>query len=165
MGFLNNLIRRETKKAVSSAISSGLSDLLGGSADNSSSSTTTYHSSDSANGCASAKAQKSGESGLRMRLEQVLTEEWSGYEIRRQVPAAEFDAARGAWKYSYGIYSAGQPKAMLMVLNNRNDYRLKAVRDAKAACEQKGIPYMNFFSHLPNQSDYIAQRLKDNISL
>ncbi len=171
MGFLDNLIKRKTKEIISAAVSSAVDGFVSSSINGKSESTvsngiTTYGDTTYSTTKSSSRAntgEYGGEAGLRTRLEKILEEEWSGYEIRRQVPASTFGAAEGAWDYSYGVYAGGQPKAMLMVLNNRNDYKRKAVLDAQGACKANGIPYMNFLSHMPNRSDYISQRLRDNI--
>lgn len=105
----------------------------------------------------------SEEKGLRERLEEVIRNEWSEYELRREIPASELGADFGAKKYSYGLYYNGQPKAMMMVLTDRNEYRKKSVMLSKDACYEKGVAYMNFMSHLPNRSDYISRRLRENI--
>lgn len=100
---------------------------------------------------------------LRARVEKVLSQEWSGYEVRRDIPASEMGAPEGSRGYSYGLYLNGQPRAMIMLLGNGADYKCKAVRLAHEACEQKGVFCMNLLEHMPNRLSYISQRLKDNV--
>ncbi len=69
----------------------------------------------------------------------------------------------GARSYSYGVYFGGVPRAMIMVLNSRNLYNKKEVMDAKRPCENQGVAYMNFMTHLPNTEEYIEKRLQENI--
>lgn len=85
----------------------------------------------------------------------------SGYAATKKEQDGE--AGFGAKKYSYGLYYNGQPKAMMMVLTDRNEYRKKSVMLSKDACYEKGVAYMNFMSHLPNRTDYISRRLRENI--
>lgn len=148
MGFLDNLLKREARKVISAAVDSGVSELLG-----------------NAKTAGSKEREKEcgGEAGLRSRLEAVFTEEWGSYEVRRQVPADTFGAPEGARAYSYGLYKEGQPKAMFMVLNNKNHYRSKGVLEAQSACLKSGVVYMNFMSYLPNRREYISERLRKNI--
>lgn len=181
MSFLSNLFEREAKRAVTDvvdhavgqAIRKGfnqLEDSIGEHIRESSPSGTCSsgntnpsvdyrapHSTDQ------TSSRVSGEAGLRTRLEQVIAAEWSGYELRRDVSAAELNAPAGARDYSYVLYLSGQPKAGFMVLTNRNHYMKKDVRLAHEGCRALGIPCMNFMSHLPNETSYISQRLKKNI--
>lgn len=151
MGFLSNLLKNEAKKFVSDMVENVVDNVL-----------------NDADGKVTSNANTSvkrsiDEKGMRSRIEYVLKEEWSGYEIRRNVSASEFMAEEGARDYSYGIYQDGQPQAMLMVLNNRNHGRLKEICKSRNACDRMRIPYMNFYSHLPNDIEYISNRLKENV--
>ncbi len=100
---------------------------------------------------------------LRNRLEEVFATEYSGYEVRKDVHISEIKFVDEDISYSYGLYSGAAPKALIMVINNRNDYRTRPFKVAKSIAENDGIVYLNFFSHLPNHMDYISQRLRDNI--
>ena len=95
-------------------------------------------------------------------LEDVLNQ-FSDYEVRTEIPASEFNAPAGAKSYSYGLYYNGYPKALVMVLDDRNHYRKKEVILARETAEQHGIPYMNFMPHLPNEKDYIYERINKNL--
>lgn len=98
-----------------------------------------------------------------IKLETIAAEEFSEYELRKDIPASEMTSDGNARDYSYGLYLKGYPKAFIMIIENRNDYRKKDVVLAKQAAEQGGIPYMNFMMHLPNEPKYISNRLKQNV--
>lgn len=174
MGFLNNLIKREARKVISSAVSDAVDDLISGSSKTESlSGTTAYGSSTTTYGTGTKEAARDekpckGEKELRQRLERVFAEEWSGYELRKNVSAAELGADAGARDYSYGVYFDGQLKAVLMILDTNssqsNEYRKKDVKASKRACEVRGIPYLNFISRLPNRRSYISERLRNTIN-
>ena len=100
---------------------------------------------------------------LRNRLERIFSEEWSGYEVRRDIPAAQLGAPAKSHDYSYGLYLQGQPKAMIMVLEDKDDYRRKSVVSSHRACESKGIFCMNLLPPLPNRRSDISKRLKENV--
>ena len=55
------------------------------------------------------------------------------------------------------------PIALFNVIPYRNVYRKKSYRLAKQIAEERGIPHMNFFAHLPNEVSYISERLRENI--
>ncbi|MBE5895686.1 MAG: hypothetical protein IJZ00_04935 [Lachnospiraceae bacterium] len=121
----------------------------------------------SAKGASSTAGKKSlpasGEKVLRTRLEKIIAEQWDGYELRKDVAAAEMQAEEGAMDYSYGLYQNGVPKAMFMINTNRTMYNSRRVVLAQKACNDMRVPYMNFMSHLPNTEEYISQRLKKMI--
>lgn len=161
MGFFSDLIKRETKKIMSDVVDNAIGDTF----KKPISETSTPADMNGRGSSDSPKRRESGESKLRARLEQILADEWADYEIKKQVPPSELGEHSKAKAYSYGIYRYGQPRAMIMILTDRNQYRRKEVLLAKEACERNGIPYMNFMSHLPNTSEYISNHLKENILL
>lgn len=150
MGLLSSLLKSEARKLASNVVSDMISSTI--------TDTAPVKRPD-----VRETKEAGGEKGLRERLETVIGQEWSDYELRKKVPAAEIGAQWGARAYSYGLYRNGQPKAMIMILTDRNHYRKKDVVLAREACEEKGIPYMNFMSHLPNRTEYISKRLRENI--
>lgn len=188
MGFLSNLISRETRRAVNKvvdqAVDKGIDKLQKNLFGNdNTSSATTYSNGDNQQSYASpqpagntpqsytspqsnvqAKNDQS-EIALRNRIQKIFMRDWGtkGYELRTDVPSSELNAAVGARNYSYGFYLNGEPKCMIMVLTNRNHYKLKEVRLAEQAARHAGVTYLNFFTHLPNREDYIAERFQDEI--
>lgn len=173
MGFLTNLLKNEAKKIVSDVVDNVVDNTLGQAVrgqENQSTATTSATAGNTASNSGKAAAAGtskatvgSGESGLRTNLESVLSSEWSDFEVRREIPASELGAPERARAYSYGLYKNGQPKAMFLVVTDKYHHLNGAARQAQTACKAKGIPCMNFFSHLPNTTEYISQRLKENI--
>ena len=35
-----------------------------------------------------------------------------------------------------------------------------AFRNAKQACQAAGVPFINFYSHLPNEREYVVTRIR-----
>lgn len=172
MGFLTNLLKNEAKKIVSDVVDNVVDNTLGqavrgqenqSTATTSATASTTSNSGKAAAAGTSKAAVGSGESGLRTNLESVLSSEWSDFEVRREIPASGLGAPERARAYSYGLYKNGQPKAMFLVVTDKYHHLNGAARQAQTACKAKGIPCMNFFSHLPNTTEYISQRLGENI--
>ena len=143
MGFLDSLFKKEAKKFVSGMVGKAVDSVM--------------------NGNSSGNVRLTGAAGLRARFEEVVANEYAGYELRQNVPASEMGAEYGAVDYSYGIYKNGAPVAFINVIEDRNDYSKKRFRMAKQAAEMNNIPHMNFFSHLPNETSYISQRLRKEI--
>lgn len=167
MGFLDNLLKKEAQKFVSNVVDT-VSEKLDmnfgrGTAGQSS---VSAQSAQRSSGVQKAGTYKAGmdEQGLRQRLEGVIAQEWSDYELRREVPTAEIGAEAGARDISYGLYQDGKLRAVMMVLTNRNHYKRSDVLKVDEACRRNNIPYMNFMAHLPNRTDYISERLRNNIA-
>lgn len=163
MGFLDSLLKKETRKIISSVVDNVVDSV-----------TDSIRNTQSSNGAAGTNTVSravdadeedcGGERAvIRARVEKVFSEEWGGYEVRRDIPAAEMGAPEGSRTYSYGLYLQGQPKAMVMVLDGGADYRRKDVVLSHQACGQKGVFCMNLLRHMPNRRSYISQRLKDNV--
>lgn len=164
MGFLDNLLKKEVRKSVSNILTKAI-DTVGDSISDAISSAPT-------SGQASA-VQTSGskargtEAVVRERIEEIIARDFPSLELRRDVPASEMNAQTGARNYTYGLYLDGQPKAMIMLLDedNHNLYRNSKITKAKRACESAGVPYMNFMLYMSNRPEYIAERFKNTIVL
>lgn len=119
---------------------------------------------------------------VRRRVERVMNEEWcakdSSYEIRRELGMYDMGWSelagfqppknwRGTWKafYAYGLFRAGQPVAMVLLLPNNTCYNRSDVAAFHRACERRGIFCMNLIPRLPNRYTYIRERLTGNVRL
>ena len=98
------------------------------------------------------------------RIEKVVATEWSGYELRKNIPAKELGAGFGARPFTYGIYLNGVPKAMILVMEGRSSYMKKDTRRSHDACYENKVFCMNLMLHLPNRYSYIADMLRKNVS-
>lgn len=108
---------------------------------------------------AKRRSGPSGEKVLRQRLQDVFAQDFADYEVR-----TNFDAGvPKARKYSYGLYYNGTPRMMIMVIDNRNHTYRKDVRLAREASASYGVPYLDFYTHLPNEVDYIRNRIRENM--
>lgn len=181
MGFLDNLIRRETRRAIHSFVDSAVDNAV----DKAKQSFAGAQNNNSANnqnnnnaGCQSGAYTNAstgstpqtgyntdtyctGEADLRNRIEQIIRNEWPDYEL---VPNVSATAAMGANKdardYTYGVYHNGVPIAMIMILNGNNESSRKAVRLAHEACFNRGVTCMNFMSYMANYQSYISARFQ-----
>ena len=161
MGFFDSLLRSGARKFVSDVVDRAVDGVVG----NNSQSGSNTNSAPARNNSSSAgnNGIPRGVEATCTRIENVVKFQFDGYELRKNVPASVMNAGNGAVPYTYGIYFNGTPKAFINVIDQRNDYRLKRFRLSKMACEKAGVPHLNFFSHLPNEIDYIANRLRENM--
>lgn len=156
MGFLDQLFKKETRKIISEVVDNVID-------------TVTDNIKDTMNPDVSISADPDEkdcnykEAVVCSRIEKVAAEEWSCYELRKNIPAAEMGASENARDYSYGLYLNGTPVAMIMIIDVPSHYRKKDVLLAHEACEQKNVYCMNLMLHLPNRRSYISKQLRDNI--
>lgn len=97
---------------------------------------------------------------IRSRIEKAAAEDWPSYELRKNIPAAEVGGGAKDQGFDYGLYLDGQPKLMIMILD-QYQYRNKCVQRAHKACKDRGIGSFHLLEHLPNRKTYIAERMKE----
>ena len=172
MGFLDNLLKKETQKIISGVVDSVMDNVKGSIKGNNSAATakTSPNSSTKVNGGVMAGKRRENDTGddedcygveeiIRRRIEKVAAEDWPGYELRRDISATEFGADEAAHGFDYGLYLNGQPKVMIMLLEHYQ-YRNQCVQRAHAACKSRGVGSFHLLKHLPNRKTYIAERVK-----
>ena len=50
-----------------------------------------------------------------------------------------------------------------MIIDDRNHANRKDVRLAREASASYGVPYLDFYTHLPNEVEYIRNRIRENM--
>lgn len=170
MGFFDSLLRSGARKFVSDVVDRTVDKAVDGVVGNKSQNNSNTRTNTSSNtNSAPARNNVAGNGIPRgveatcTRIENVVKFQFEGYELKKNVPASAMNAENGAVPYTYGLYYNGTPRAFINVIDQRNDYRLKRFRLSKMACEKAGVPHFNFFSHLPNEIDYIANRLRERM--
>lgn len=172
MGFLDNLLKKEVRKIISGAVDNVMENVKGAIKGNdpSSAANSSPNVSVKTNGRTIIEKGRENETGddadccfdenvVRRRIEMIAAQDWPGYELRRNIPATEFGADEQAHGFDYGLYLNGQPKVMVMLLN-QYQYRSSYVQRAHAACKNKGVGSFHLLMHLPNRKTYIAERIK-----
>lgn len=109
-------------------------------------------------------SRASGRELLCRRIESIVENEFDEYELRTDIPASELCASYGARNYSYGIYKDDSLRVLIMIMRDNNDYRKKDVCLSHEAAYLRGVPCLNFMPHLPNEEEYISNRLHENIA-
>ncbi|MCM1193162.1 MAG: hypothetical protein NC123_04265 [Butyrivibrio sp.] len=176
MGFLDNLLKKETRKIISGAVDSvvdNVMDNIKGAIRGSNSSAEAKASpnvSIKVNGRTIMEHGRENETGddadccfdenvVGRRIEMIAAEDWPGYELRRNIPATELGADEQARSFDYGLYLDGQPKVMIMLLDHYQ-YRSWYVQRSHIACRNQGVGSFHLLMHLPNRKTYIAERVK-----
>lgn len=165
MGFLDSLLKNSAKRFVSEVVDKTVDKAVdgvvggnrGGSNNNSARNS---QPSTQANNDARNRIPR-GFGPACARIEHVINTKFPDYELRKNVPASVMRAPEGTAPYTYVLFLNGTARACINVFDNRNEYSLKRYRLAKEACGEIGTPYINFFSHLPNEMSYIEQTLRE----
>jgi hypothetical protein len=93
---------------------------------------------------------------------QILQAEFGAYQIAEFVPVSTLG---GTGKpYDFGLSQNGRLVAAIM-LTEHNRTNNAAFKGAQAACEAAGIPFINFFLHMPNERGYVVNRIKSFLGL
>ena len=109
---------------------------------------------------------------------EILQAECAGYAIRENVPVTDLVGAatdefklyntrpRQAYKaewgqpYSFVLYQGGVPKAVVMLgSGHSHDSNVKYLI-ARMYAKKQGLPYINFYTQMPNQRGYVAGRIR-----
>lgn len=163
MGFLESILKRQVRKIVNNAIDEAVDNTVGAAlrdAFGQNGTEGTQNFSQSSNpSVAKRRSGPSGEKLLRQRLQDIFAQDFPDYEVRTNLDAG----VPKARKYSYGLYYNGTPRMMIMVISEDSHTVKKDVRLAMAASESYGVPYLNFFAHLPNEVDYIRNRIRESM--
>jgi len=90
----------------------------------------------------------------------MLSENFTDYTIRESVEVSELEGE--GRPYTFMMIKDGYARAAIM-LTPHNKYNNRAFKGAKAACEAKGVPFVNFFLHLDNEPDYVINRIRNSL--
>ena len=87
----------------------------------------------------------------------VIREEFSVYQMKEYIKPEELG---GIGKpYNFGLYKNERLTATIM-LTEHNRTNNAAFKNAKQACKNAGVPFINFFLHMPNERNYVIDRIK-----
>lgn len=165
MGFLGDLFKKEAKKLVSDIVDNVIGNepnVVNRTYSDNGSNTTYHQSSTTAARRTSTNRRPASGDAVYDTLRHIITTEFSTYELRENIPVAEFGLSEDIF-YTFGMYQNGTSVLMINVYADRNQYRLKRYRLAKEVAENRGVKHLNFFTHLPNERDYIVNRLRENL--
>lgn len=109
---------------------------------------------------------------------EILQSECAGYGIRENVPVAEIagpaaeefklyktrpaQVYRAEWgqPYSFVLSQGGFPKAVVMLGSGHSHYSKVKYLISKAFARKSGLPYINFYTQMPNERGYVVERIR-----
>ena len=114
----------------------------------------------------------------RAYFRDILQSECAGYGIREDVPVTEIagystedfklyktrprQAYRAEWgqPYTFVLYSGLQPKAVVMLGDGHSHDSNVKYLIARMYAKKFGLPYINFYTQMPNERGYVLSRLR-----
>ena len=99
---------------------------------------------------------------LTARFDGLLRAEFPGYTVERGVTASALGFSPAGKPYDYCLYKGGVPAGVIMLTEHNRD-RNAAFLNAKAAAKNAGVPFINFYTHFPNENAYVTGRIKSFI--
>ena len=94
----------------------------------------------------------------------LLTQDFPGITVHENVPVASMFPGKDGRDYSFVLSKDGRALGAIM-LTRHNKYNNAAFKGAKAACEEAGLPFINFFLHMSNTHSYVSSRIKATLGL
>ncbi|MGN0154429.1 MAG: hypothetical protein ACI4A3_08245 [Lachnospiraceae bacterium] len=106
---------------------------------------------------------------------QTILENAGNYELRKTISPDELEQEFGREIYTrggcyckpegitYGIYQGGNRILMIRLWLDYGMYSRKANRQIKDFCDANGVKMLDFFEYLPNEEDYMEQRIRENL--
>ena len=87
----------------------------------------------------------------------IIQDCFSNYIIREDVPVSELG---GEGKpYDFALFNHGECCGVVtLVAHNRDNNRY--YKGAKAAAAANGVPFINFYTHMPNERGFVINRIK-----
>ena len=157
MGFFDNLLKKGANRVLSNLVNDAADKLTDKIEDKIAERTDTATTVNS-----SSKQTVSNSSSAVDTISNVLRTDFSRYEVKENVSPTTIGGTGNFIPYTFGIYENGQPKAFIMVTDH-NKEQLRAFRWSKEEAEKNGIPFINFFTQFPNKTEYVKNRLSQNI--
>ena len=157
MGLFDSLLKTGMR-AVSNAVADVVSDAVTGALQGNSGSTVSTQSTEYDNRSFDQKLQ-------------AILQNLGEYEVRRNISPDELEQEAGREIYtrggcyakpddlSYVLYKDGQHILVINLWCTYTSYKHMANREIKAYCTNNGIKVLDFFDYLPNEADYMEERI------
>ena len=108
----------------------------------------------------------------------ILQSEFPQFTVRENVPVTSlvgdacdqfklystrpYQAYKAEWgePYTFVLYQAGQPKAVVMLGDGHSHCAKVKFLIARKYAQKVGLPYINFYTQMPNEKSYVVGRIR-----
>lgn len=160
MGFLDNLLKKETRKLIGNVVDGVVDSVMNtsGNAIRSAMQTT------GASGDDEAPCKRSVPT-VRRRIEKLLTENHPGYSFKKDVPISKYNLKLpgncAKHEIDYIITdNTGKETAAVLLLSPGME-RTLWLEELYSALNRQDIKHVHFLMHLPNRGSYISEKLEE----
>lgn len=97
-------------------------------------------------------------------IEHAVTTIFEGYEVKHKVPVTAFGNYESNFKFAHVVYDTdGRAKLAVLILGNSSHKKTRHFYNAKQACEDNGIPFVFFYDYMPNEAEYVENRIRTSL--
>ncbi|MDR0288011.1 MAG: hypothetical protein LBI03_09960 [Clostridiales bacterium] len=93
---------------------------------------------------------------------QILSSEFNQYQVRENVPVSELGGT--GRPYDFGLYQNGK-LVSVVVLAEHNRTRNQPYWNSEKKAAESNIPFINFYTHMPNKRDFVIYRINHMMGL
>ena len=93
-------------------------------------------------------------------FQQLLSKHFADCTISKAVAASELFSNAPAYAMPVNFFITKGDKRLAVVLMDARRTRRYSYLETRELCKEAGIEFMPFFFHLPNEEDYVVQRIK-----
>jgi hypothetical protein len=87
----------------------------------------------------------------------ILAQEFPEYTVHEFVsPATLGGSGRDC---DFGLYRGGHTAGMVMLVEHNRDNNA-AYRNARSTAQRAGVPFINFYLHMPNERNFVIGRIR-----
>ena len=99
---------------------------------------------------------------IEQKFDQIFAAEFSDLEIVKNASpeSLHISAPHPCKPYSYALLRNGKTVAAIMLTSHNRD-RNSAFLNAKKSALDSNIKFFNFYTHFPNERDYVISRIKN----
>ena len=149
-----------TKTAVSSALGQEQRD--------------TWEEPGSRSGMGGSQSTRVQEKSFEQKVQEIL-QRAGDYTLRENVSPEELEQEFGREIFTrsrnwcspdaidYAVYQGGNRVLMIRMWECYTDYNHKSNRQIKEFCDANGVKMLDFFAYLPNEEDYMEQRIREQL--
>ena len=106
-----------------------------------------------------SRTRRIPERALNAYFAEILASEFPEYEVRRDVPPSALRVGAEGTSIDFVLYQGGIPAAAIPLTPHNGD-RNQGFYGMKQACCDAGVPFINFYRHMPNTHDYVVARIR-----
>ena len=122
--------------------------------------------------------ESTGEIKPKSYFAEIIATEFPGYGVAENVPVTDlagfandsfqlyksrpYQAYKAEWgaPYTFVLYAGGAPKGIVMLGDGHSHCSNVKYLIARAYAKKLGLPYINFYTQMPNERDYVISRIK-----